>query len=643
MCGIAGRVGGRPLGEKAWEGVLGVMAHRGPDGLGLATFPGAGLAHVRLSIQDASEAGRQPMTDPTGRYTIVYNGEVYNDGKIRSGLEAEGLVFRSRTDTEVVLASFIRKGPACLSDFSGMFAFAVWDELEKTLFLARDRLGVKPLYYAEKGGVFYFASEINAILKMGFGPVEPDPAAAAYFLQFRHNDLSETIVRGVRRFPPGCFAFYRKGRVEIKSWWRIPPARPEPARDRPALLRGLLSDAVAENLRGDVPVGLFLSGGVDSSGLLALMSRGKEPVETFCAALPGLSAARGIPALVRRFGNRHAEVPVDVSAAGLLARIVWHFGELNADPAAIPLYLLAERAAGSVKAVCSGEGADELFAGYERLYILHHARRLGGIFPRAALLALPRILKRVPPDWGNLVFRYFSILVPEGLGRLDRFLRDLDDPRRSYLALESVLLPSEMRGLILPRHLSEFSLERLAENLMEPWFTPGGSVSEALSFEMANRLSTDLLMKCDAMTMAHGLECRVPYLDHRLVEAALSVPLSENLGLFQNKRALRAALAPLLPEDAARRPKENFFVPIHAWLAALDPWVRELLSERAVARQGMFDPGKVREMVEKYRAGKLFWARAVWNLVNYALWHEIYVENGGRKPGEEFLPGGAIF
>jgi asparagine synthase (glutamine-hydrolysing) len=638
MCGIAGRVAEQPLAPERWPRVLEALRHRGPDDAGLYHGAGVCLAHARLAILDASELGRQPMADPSGRYVIVHNGEVYNYIELRERLKKKGVVFRSGADTEVVLHSFIQWGEACLAEFNGMFAFAIWDERERRLFFARDRLGVKPFYYAVNQGRFFFASEIKALLPMDLPRSEPNLAALAYFLQFRHNDLAETIFRGVFKLPPGGQGWWQAGRLRLSAWWS-PPSPEAPARTADlAELRDLLADAVRLRLRSDFPTGLFLSGGLDSSGLLAMMARFTGPLHTFTAEMPGLKAGRNIAALSRRFGNTHHAVPVGLEAAALWPRVAWQFDELCADPASLPMYLLAKQAREHVKSVFSGEGADEIFVGYERATILRWAWAAARVAPAALLRLLPALLRRVPPRWGNLFFKYYSIIAPEGIDRLRQMLSSLPSPRRAYLAVQAVLMPDETADLLLPEHAHALGIDHLATDLMAPWFTrePGpGAIGDMLRFELANRLPTDLLLKGDAMTMAHGLECRVPYLDYRLVEYALCIPLADHLGLTKNKRVLRAALAPFLPPQVTRGSKENFFVPIHQWLDVLRPGMRELLAEKRLRDQGIFRPDRVSQMIDRYRAGRLYYARPLWNLMHYQIWHNIYVENGGARPAED--------
>ena len=635
MCGIAGRVAENSLPVERWARVLKVLRHRGPDDSGLYHGVGVTLANTRLAVLDASELGHQPMIDPSGRYVIVHNGEVYNYQEIRANLIKEGVQIRSGTDTEVILHAFIRWGEACLDEFNGMFAFAIWDAREKQLFFARDRLGIKPFYYLTSHGRFLFASEIKALLQMDMPSTEPNLAALAYFLQFRHNDLSETIFKGVFKLPPGHKGWWKEGRLQLAQWWQIPAVDGTQERPRPDEIRHLISDSVRLRLRSDYPPGLFLSGGVDSSGLLAAMSDGAGSVHSYTAEMTGLNAARNITPLAQRFGNIHHAVNVDSTAITLWPRVAWHYDELCADPASLPMYLLAKCAKEQVKVVFSGEGADEIFAGYERAAILRWAWAL----PKWALRLLPAILRRIPPRWGNLLFRYFSIIAPEGIDRLDKLLDGLDSPRRAYLAVQAVLMPEETLGLLLPEHARSIGVERLAEDLMKPWFVhaPGpDSVRDMLRFELANRLPTNLLLKGDAMTMAHGIECRVPYLDYRLVEYALRIPIADNVGLLTGKKALRSALAPMLPHQIGQSSKENFFVPIHHWLNALRPWMQELLAEKKLQNQGIFHPGHVREMMNRYRAGRLYYARPLWNLLHFQIWYNIYMEKGGAMPDESF-------
>jgi asparagine synthase (glutamine-hydrolysing) len=314
---------------------------------------------------------------------------------------------------------------------------------------------------------------------------------------------------------------------------------------------------------------------------------------------------------------------------------VWQYDDLCADPASLPMYLIAQKAREHVKVVLSGEGADEIFGGYERAFILRWAWALSNKVPSSVLMVLPKVLRAIPPQWGNLVFRYFSILAPEGIDRLQTFLGDLQSPHKAYQAIQAVLMPTEANSLLLPEHTKGIGPDSIAESIVKPWFphSPGNdSVRDAMRFEMGHRLVNELLLKCDAMTMAHSLECRVPFLDHRLVEYALRIPIRQNLGLGSGKTALRRALAPMLPKRVANAPKEGFFVPIHNWLEAMRPWMQELLDEKKLASQGIFDPKKVAQMMDRFSAGKLYHARGLWNLMNYQIWHNIYIENGGAQP-----------
>lgn len=647
MCGIAGSAGGRRMSEKRWEAILDVVGHRGPDDRGMYCDDYITLAHTRLSILDLSPRGHQPMISGDGRYVIVHNGEIYNHVELRSELTGEGYEFRSRTDTEVILCSYREWGEECLSKFNGMFAFAIWDTLERLLFFARDRLGEKPFYYSMHDGRFSFASEIKALLKMDLPPRAINLEALAYYLQFRHNDLEETIFKGIFKLPPGHMGLWRDGRLQTKPYWRLEPGRPEVSSEEEMVetVYALLRDSVRLRLRSDVPVGLFLSGGVDSSGLLAAMSAEQtRPVETFNADMEGLNATRNIRLLTSRMGNIHRTLKAKADITSVWPAVVRAYDELNADPASLPMFELARMAAGTLKVIFSGEGADEIFAGYERISIFLWAYTADRYVPDRLIGLLPDILSRVPPRLGNLLFRYFSIIVPEGIERFREFIANLGTPRRSYVAIQSILSPEETMGLLAPEHRARLDVDGINERLMGPFFRPGGSkeaIEQILLFEIRHRMVSDLLMKCDAMTMAHGLECRVPYLDHRLVEYALRIPLGAKVRWRKNKVVLRKAMGRLLPVCIANQPKENFFPPIHLWLDELRPWVVRLLDERYLRTQGIFDPARVAALVKKYRAGNLYYARQLWNLMNFQLWYRIYMEPEAGIPQEHAIRRGA--
>jgi len=632
MCGIAGSAGRQRIPEKRWEAILDVLGHRGPDDRGLYRDQHITLAHTRLSILDLSPRGHQPMISGDGRYVIVHNGEIYNYVELRSELAGKGYEFRSRTDTEVILCSYREWGEECLSRFNGMFAFALWDTLEHLLFFARDRLGEKPFYYSVHNGSFCFASEIKALLEMDLPPRAINLEALAYYLQFRHNDLEETIFKGIFKLPPGHMGLWADGRLQTRPYWQLEPGRPHVSSEEEMVetVYSLLRDSVRLRLRSDVPVGLFLSGGVDSSGLLAAMSaEQRRPVETFNADMEGLSATRNIEVLTSRMGSIHHTLKAEADITSLWPAVVRAYDELNADPASLPMFELARMAGSTLKVIFSGEGADEIFAGYERISIFLWAYTAHRYLPAWLLGVLPDILGRVPPRVGNLLFRYFSIIVPEGIERFRDFIANLSTPRRSYLAIQSILLPEETMGLLLPEHRAAIDVDGIDEHLMGPFFRHDGgreAIEQILLFEIRHRMVSDLLMKCDAMTMAHGLECRVPYLDHRLVEYAMQIPLGAKVRWGKNKVVLRKALGRLLPASIANQAKENFFPPIHLWLNELRPWVAQLLDERHLLSQGIFEPARVAALLQKYRAGNLYYARQLWNLMNFQLWHRIYME-----------------
>ncbi len=571
------------------------------------------------------------MSTADGRFVIVHNGEVYNYLELQSELIEKGYEFTSRTDTEVILYSYQEWGVECVRKFNGMFAFAIWDAGEKALFFARDRLGKKPFYYTVVDGCFCFASEIKALLHMDLRPRRPNLEALAYYLQFRHNDLEETIFKGIFKLPPAHRGIWKDGRLNISTYWQLQPDPfVAPGNECVDTVYDLLRDSVRLRLRSDVPVGLFLSGGLDSSGLLALMTAEcRQPISSFNADMEGLRATRNIEILQSTFGNVHHTLKATSDITSVWPHVVWSYDELNADPTSLPMFELARMACSQLKVVFTGEGADELFAGYERISIFKWAYTAQRWLPNQFMRLLPDMLSKVRPEIGNLLFRYFSIIVPEGIERLREFVAHLNQPKRAYLAIQSILMPQETIDLFLPEHRASIDLESINERLMDPFFRNAvgdGALRNILLFEMTHRMVTDLLMKCDAMTMAHSIECRAPYLDYRLVEYAVRIPISANIRWQTNKAVLRKALGRILPRGIASQAKENFFTPIHLWLSEIKPWIERLTAEEFLRKQGIFDPGHVAAVAKRYRAGNLYYARQLWNIMNFQLWYLIYME-----------------
>ena len=596
MCGIAGML--MRHGEPD-EGVLRRMAtalaHRGPDDLGIHQAGPVGLVNTRLSIIDL-EGGHQPMVDD--RLALVANSEIYNFVELRPPLEARGRRFRSASDSEIILHAYALDGLRALSSLHGMFAFALYDREAGELVLARDRLGIKPLYYAELPDRFLFASELKALLAVWPREPELEPRALVEFLQHRFNTGETGLVRGIRRLAPGtALVVDAKLRLREHRYWSPLEQRPrrigldEAAEEFEPLVRRVM----IEHLRADVPYGLFLSSGVDSGSLLALITElSGRPVQTFTAGYTEVRASDELgqaAALALRFGAKHNEVVLDREAVfRRLPYTVWSTDDLLHDYASLPTSFLAERAAGELKVVLTGEGGDEVFAGYGR-YRRHPVQRF--------------LQNLVAPGSGGFRTR--------GYWR-DRWVRQTFGP--------------ELRAAARSRRAPFIAAWQRAPR---SW----SALSRGQYVDLTTYLPDDLLVKLDRVLMGFGVEGRVPFVDHRMVEFGLSLPDPLKVAGRTGKLVLRRWAERRLPHDHVRRRKRGFFVPIRQWLHGdLLDQLASLLPENP-ALQRWFKPAGVAALVrEQQRGGNT--SRALWGLMQIAIWHRIFVE--GQVPGRDEDP-----
>jgi asparagine synthase (glutamine-hydrolysing) len=563
MCGIS-LVVGAPAASAggAVERMIQALAHRGPDARDVLQGPACVFGHTRLSVIDL-DTGAQPMRDESGRYAIVFNGEIYNYRSLRCELMKEGVRFRTEADTEVVLAAYLRWGVAALNRFRGMFAFAVWDGVERTLFLARDLFGEKPLYLAELPGGLVAASEIKALVRSGLVPADLNLEAVDAYLAFGYVPPAMAIYRGIRPLPPGHLAWWRDGRLTIERYW-APAFVP---RDRPLgaaveELQTLLARAVERQMVSDVPLGAFLSGGLDSSTIVALMHRHSAgPVKTFSVGFgEEINELPYAAVVAKEYGTEHHEVDLGTPpVADLLERMASVYDEPFADSSSIPTYLLAGFARQHVKVVLSGDGGDELFGGY-------------GWYP---LLALSERLRGTLLEW--VVLRTASRLLRERVALLHRRSVAVGLAARwpemwSRALNNQVYLSSRHRASLWARAGDGMGLPRAVAN-----GAPADSVTglnRAFHFDLTTYLPGDILVKVDRASMAHGLEVRVPFLDRDLAEFALSLPPSFKADTTRTKILLRHACEPYWPEAVRRRGKHGFGAPYRRWLRRPD--VREL-------------------------------------------------------------------
>ena len=611
------------------------LAHRGPDGEGVQAFASrdgglpATLGHRRLSILDPTPRGAQPMASGDRRYWITYNGELYNFRELRAELEGEGERFRSACDTEVLLAMWARHGPAALERLNGIFAFAIWDAERRELFLARDKLGVKPLYYAVHDGVFSFASEIKALLHALPRP-SMNRRALTEYLTFLWVPDPETMFEGVLTLPAGHWARFSAAGFEIREYWDMSFA-PGDGAEQPWVdeVARTVAESVRRQMVSDVPLGAFLSGGVDSSAIVAEMSGAAGSVSTYTVGFSSADLAHDIAPddvrysreMAQRFSIDYHERILEADVADLLPKLIWHMDEPVADGAAITTYLICSAAREQLTVILSGMGGDELFAGYPR----HLAARLG-----RALDVLPAPVRR---RMGALEPRL--TVGPPGRMRgprrnLKKFMRGIDQPTTErYLTHLAYYRPPELQALLGSELRSEFAthdpfhrhrshLERVRD---EHW------LNQLLYLDVKTFLPCLNLTYTDKMSMAASTEVRVPLLDDELVALSGRVPPGLKLRGTKRKYVFKRSQEGVLPRDVIWRPKAGFSAPLRSWLVGpLRPMVDDLLSPAAVRARGLLDPAEVRRLVVANQKGEQDNAFRLWTLLTLELWQQTFLD-----------------
>ncbi|MFQ5783945.1 MAG: asparagine synthase (glutamine-hydrolyzing) [Alphaproteobacteria bacterium] len=628
MCGIAGVWSPSPLGPPAEiEARLGSMvaavAHRGPDGRGVWSDGAVGLGHARLAVIDPSPAAAQPMSDAEGVVRLVHNGEVYNFPDLREELARLGHRFRSRSDTEVIVNGYKAWGDGVIDRLRGMFAFALWDARRRRLLLVRDRLGQKPLYYAWHDGALLFGSEIKAILAWPGVERTPDLDAIHHYLTFQYVPTPATAFRGVRALEPAhCMVIEGDGEMRTERYWSLP--EPEAARRRPrrALEEEIvarLDEAVRLRLVADVPLGAFLSGGVDSAAIVASMARATSaPVKTFTIGFEeaAYDERRYARMVAERYGTDHHEFVVAPDAMAVLPKIVWHYGQPFADSSALPTWYVAEITRRHVTVALNGDGGDEGFLGYPR-YAGCRAAGLTDALPPALRRTLAAAGRRLPfetsPRRGLRYARRFLIdAAAGGAERYGRWMTFFSDEQKAALYGDA------LRDRLAGRSLA----------LLERWYGDGDlGIARAAYADIHGYLPDDLLVKVDVATMAHGLEARAPFLDHELMAFAAAIPADRKMRGLHTKTLLKSAMKERLPRAVLQRPKMGFGVPIERWLRGeMRDLVRDtLLSARATAR-GLFRPEAVRNLLDEHARGVRLHHHRIWALLMLELWFAMWID-----------------
>ncbi|MBJ7329954.1 MAG: asparagine synthase (glutamine-hydrolyzing) [Solirubrobacteraceae bacterium] len=631
MCGICGLLsldGSAPVDPAQLGAMCAAIAHRGPDGEGTYVDGPVGLGARRLALVDV-EHGAQPVGSEDGAIQVVLNGEIYNHGALRRGLERRGHRFATHCDTEVLAHLYEEHGPRMMEQLRGMFAFAIWDGRARRLLLARDRFGIKPLLYALDDRRLAFASELKALLRLSDIPRDLDPDALTTYLAVNAVPAPMTMLRAVRKLPAGHLLIAERGGVRIERWATDLPAAADALRheDEHVLaeeLRERLRDSVRMHLRADVPVGVLLSGGVDSGVIAALAAEETPRLQTFTVGFRERSFDELVMArtVAERLGTDHHELIVEPGDADVLPDVARSMDEPRGDATALPYWLAARRVSGSRKAVLSGEGGDELFAGYQT----YAAGGLGAAGARAAALVAP-VVARLPSSSRRLSldFRVRRLALGAGLGPLERhhaFKEILSAAQREAVAQDGRLGSAD--PIAAHRRL-------YAEAAAAP------PIARLQHVDLGTFLADDLLTQADRAGMAHGVEVRVPFLDPAVAEFARALPDRCKVRGMQTKRLLRLAAAPLVPRDVAEGPKRGFVAPAAAWLRGeLEPVARDILGRETLERQGMLRPEAVTAMLDRHAARREDLSRPLWALMALTLWHDAVL--GGAAPNDAQPP-----
>ena len=620
MCGIGGILGekNRALVERMNEH----LSHRGPDDEGVHCAEGATLGMRRLAIIDLF-TGHQPISNEKGDLWIVFNGEIYNYLDLRNDLEAGGHRFSTRTDTEVILHLFEEKGPQTPRLLRGDFAFAIWDERRQRGFLARDHLGVKPLYYAPLGKKLIFSSELKALLQEERLCLQLNPDALELYLTFLYIPCPWTIYRNIYKLPPGSYLEYERGEYRVVRYWQ-PPTEQVSNGDQEELEKHIysrLQDSVAVRLMSDVPLGAFLSGGIDSSAVVALMSQSSsKPVRTFSVGygqeFQSFNELEFSRLVSNHYGTEHHEFIVEPDIRKTILEVVGALDEPFGDSSAIPTYLVSQQTVGEVKVALSGIGGDELFGGYPRY--------LGALW-ETRYRKLPLGLRKSFAWLGGAIPEQESSRNIGGWAR-DFLSHPQDPPFERYRRWVSFNSTEQRRALYTKEFLTRLRSVDLDKAYFKQLIHPVStwdSTDQALYVDLGSYLVNDLLFMADQMGMAHSLEIRVPFCDHLLVEDLIRHPWQRKLGSFTLKKLLKKILKKDLPPEILRRKKQGFMIPIGTWMKnELRPMFEHYLAPERLRRQAIFNPQQVSNLFEGHLGGKVRKTNQLWALFVFQLWYE---------------------
>jgi len=635
MCGICGKLYhsvDRTVDEQLLRSMASVINHRGPDDEGVYLKRNVGLAHKRLSILDLSAAGHQPMTNEDGTIWIVFNGEIYNFLDLRDDLQKKGHTFMSRTDTETIIHLYEEKGIECVHDLRGMFAFAIWDESRQRLFCARDRAGKKPFVYAHSKDGLLFASEIKSLLRDPELERNLDYRSIHHYLTYQYVPSPLSIFKSIKKLPPAHVLIYEGGEVAVKRYWSLSYQNKlylSSVEDYGERFRDLFEEAVKIRLRSDVPLGAFLSGGIDSSLVVAVMSGlMNQPVKTFSIGFEeeAYDEVKFARLIAEKYETDHHEFTVKPDAVNILPHIIWHYNEPFADSSAIPTYYVSKMTRDFVTVALNGDGGDESFAGYER-YV---ADKLADYYRRVPVSIREGIIRRavdkIPHSTDRRNF----------WRRLKRFVKGISEsPERRYVRW-ICFFDNEMKRDLYTPSFNEFTRDVDSVDLTVKWYEKSDAehfLDKTLFVDVMSYLPEDLLVKVDIASMANSLEARSPFLDHKVMEFAASLPVDLKLRGMQTKYLLKHTLSDVVPQEILQRKKMGFGVPLDVWFRNdLKEMAYDLLLDKKCTERGYFKKETLQKLLDEHVSEQYDHSYRIWALLFLELWHTMFIDGELHPP-----------
>lgn len=637
MCGICGKIyhaADKKVDEALVKKMSSVLNHRGPDDEGVYVKRNVGLGHKRLSILDLTSAGHQPMSNEDGSIWIVFNGEIYNYLQLRDTLQAKGHTFSSHTDTETIIHLYEDKGVECVHDLRGMFAFAIWDENKQRLFLARDRAGKKPLVYTHTNEGLLFASEIKSLLIDPSVKNDIDYSSLHHYLTYQYVPGPLTIFKGINKLPPAHILVYQRGNITIKRYWKLSyqnKLQLPSVKDYGARFLEVFQEAVRIRLRSDVPLGAFLSGGIDSSLVVAMMSKLMDyPVKTFSIGFEeeDYNELKYARIIANKYETDHHEFIVKPDAIEILPKLIWHYNEPFADSSAIPTYYVSKVTREYVKVALNGDGGDESFAGYER----YLADKLADYYRFIPKFFREQIIKKA------LNYIPYSTNRRNFFRRLKRFIKGISEvPERRYVRW-ICFFDNEMKDDLYTPSFKEEVNDIDSVDLTVEWYKKTDAkafIDKTLFVDVMSYLPEDLLVKVDIASMANSLEARSPFLDHKVMEFAASLPSDLKLRGIETKYLLKHTLSDILSKEILGRRKMGFGVPLDVWFRKeLKEMAYDVLLDKRCTERGYFEREAIQRMLDEHVSEKYDHSYRIWALLFLELWHKMFIDGTIEKPLE---------